>query len=201
MAFVMCLLFGAIALGGRMILQYRLTGDHGIRPPGVDSPRVEKVASRIFLLAFGGGVVLASLAYFDLYHAWRPGTLSFVFPGVTICLVGICLVSYSQFQMGASWRIGVDGDEVTELVTRGLYSRIRNPIYTGVFLFEMGLFLILPGALMAILVVMVVVAVHLQVRFVEEPYLRKHHGKRFEEYRRMTGTYWPKPGKGFFDSA
>jgi protein-S-isoprenylcysteine O-methyltransferase Ste14 len=37
----------------------------------------------------------------------------------------------SQYQMGNSWRVGVDPHETTELVSRGLFTVVRNPIFTA----------------------------------------------------------------------
>ena len=51
------------------------------------------------------------------------------------------LVVVSQTQMGASWGIGID-DRSTELVTRGLFGLVRNPIFSGLLLALLGFVLI-----------------------------------------------------------
>ena len=49
--------------------------------------------------------------------------------------------------MGASWRIGVDPEERTDLVRHRLYRSVRNPIFTGMVLFAAGQALLVPDAM------------------------------------------------------
>ena len=46
--------------------------------------------------------------------------------------------------MGASWRIGVDPEETTELVTGGVFGLCRNPIYTFMVIAWVGFALLVP---------------------------------------------------------
>jgi hypothetical protein len=46
--------------------------------------------------------------------------------GTVLALVGVSLIGIARFQLGKSFAIKA---EAHELVTRGLYSKIRNPIY------------------------------------------------------------------------
>ena len=112
--------------------------------------------------------------------------------GAAISLAGIALMIVSQYQMGAAWRFGVDPAEKTDLVTGGLYAFVRNPIYSGVFLFCIGLLVLLPHILMLIFLATAWLSIELQVRFVEEPHLRRLHGAAYEEYARQTGRYFPR---------
>ena len=101
--------------------------------------------------------------------------------------------------MGATWRFGVDESERTDLVTSGLYSIARNPIYTGVFLFGIGLLVLLPHVYMLFFLLLAYLSIELQVRFVEEPHLHRHmHGAAYEKYVNKTGRYFPRfiPGSG-----
>ena len=70
--------------------------------------------------------------------------------GVALCIFGILFSSYAQFAMGEQWRIGVDPDEKTKLVTKGIYGKIRNPIYTGCIVFGTGLLILSPHILFVI---------------------------------------------------
>jgi protein-S-isoprenylcysteine O-methyltransferase Ste14 len=49
-------------------------------------------------------------------------------------LAGLLVTLPAQRAIGESWRIGVDPDERTELVTAGLFGRLRTPIFTGMLL-------------------------------------------------------------------
>jgi protein-S-isoprenylcysteine O-methyltransferase Ste14 len=73
--------------------------------------------------------------------------------------------------MGDAWRIGVDPEERTELVTEGPLAMVRNPIYSAMIPTVLGLVLMVPNVLAIGAIVAIVVAIELQVRLVEEPYL------------------------------
>jgi protein-S-isoprenylcysteine O-methyltransferase Ste14 len=93
--------------------------------------------------------------------------------GVVIAVAGLPLIVVAQETMGDSWRVGVDPAERTELVTVGVYARCRNPIYTAIAMMAAGVALLVPNPVSLAAVGLYVVAVELQVRVVEEPYLRK----------------------------
>ena len=105
--------------------------------------------------------------------------------------VGIAVVVVAQLQMGASWRIGVDPDERTELIRDGLYRWSRNPIYAGMVAFCAGIALMLTEPWSAAATVLMLVGVEVQVRVVEEPYLRSVHGAAFEAWAAGTGRFVP----------
>ncbi|HSZ75684.1 MAG TPA: isoprenylcysteine carboxylmethyltransferase family protein, partial [Rhizomicrobium sp.] len=87
-----------------------------------------------------------------------------------------------QLGMGASWRVGIDSEHRTGLVTRGLYRFSRNPIYVGMFMVLLGVFLETPNAVTLALLFTLSVAVSTQVRL-EEDYLSQQHGAAYAAYR------------------
>ena len=106
--------------------------------------------------------------------------------GAAVAVAAVVLVAVAQLQMGSSWRIGVDLGERTELVRTGLYTEIRNPIYTGMVAFAVGQALLLPSGWTVAAVVAMTVGVQIQVRAVEEPYLVVAHGPAFARW-----ASWP----------
>ncbi len=64
--------------------------------------------------------------------------------GFVLCAMGIAGTFLAQMAMGASWRIGVDEDERTELVTAGVFRLCRNPIYTFMLIAWIGFALLVP---------------------------------------------------------
>jgi protein-S-isoprenylcysteine O-methyltransferase Ste14 len=97
--------------------------------------------------------------------------------------------------MGRSWRIGVDESSRTDLVTKGPFALVRNPIFSAMFLVFLGLLLLAPNAVALVGFVALVVAVELQVRFVEEPYLLRTHGGRYTDYASRVERFVPGAGK------
>lgn len=97
----------------------------------------------------------------------------------------------SQYQMGTSWRIRVDDSEKTELVTHGMFSLSRNPIYFGMLVVGLGFLVLVQHVAMLICYVLAYFGIDLQVRKIEEPHLKRVFGSAYEEYTRRINRYVP----------
>jgi protein-S-isoprenylcysteine O-methyltransferase Ste14 len=102
-------------------------------------------------------------------------------------LLGLSLIwtVIAQYQMGDSWRIGIDQDHTTLLVHRGLFRISRNPIFVGMITTLLGLFLVIPNAVTLVILVTGVAVIAIQVRL-EEAYLFELHGDDYAKYRRRV---------------
>ena len=101
----------------------------------------------------------------------------------------------AQAWIGSSWRVGVDEAERTELVVRGPFALVRNPIFSAMIPAFLGLALLAPNVLALAAFSVLVAAVELQVRFVEEPYLLRTHGERYAGYASQVGRFVPGVGR------
>jgi protein-S-isoprenylcysteine O-methyltransferase Ste14 len=115
--------------------------------------------------------------------------------GVATAAAGVLLTLAAQMSMGDSWRIGVDESERTELVTAGAFQLARNPIFTAMGVTAAGLTMMVPNALAVVGLLALVVALQLQVRGVEEPYLRATHGADYAAYASRVGRFVPQVGR------
>ncbi len=150
-------------------------------------------------LGASGGIVLSFLAPFASLNGWPLGELLIAnaglhIAGAAIAAIGILAGSLAQLSMGNSWRIGVDQDESTDLVTDGVFQWARNPIFTSMFVYLIGFTLVVPSFFTLITVLMFAVGIHLQVRFVEEPHLHRTHGKAYADYAARVGRFVPAVG-------
>ena len=192
MALIMTTLFVLVVVVGRVVLQYRLSGDHGIRFTRGPLFNSKRLASYFSGFAIAGTIIISALSAFSIIKPQvQLGNFGNVL-GLLFCIGGIVFTSLSQVKMGKEWRIGVDENERTELVCDGIYSLIRNPIYTGIMIFGMGLLLLVPHISMLTFAVFVYIAIEYHVRKIEEPYLRKLHGQVYDDYANSTGRYIPK---------
>lgn len=185
------IVFFAFAFGVRSYVQWRRTGATGFIRPRRESPTVEKLASAMFVSSI---VLLAAGPVADLAGTGRVealDTTAVAVVGFAIAVAGIVLTVWAQLSMGDSWRIGVDPAERTELVTRGAFGIVRNPIFTAMMLASFGLALLVPNVWSIAAVVVLVIGLEVQVRRVEEPYLRSVHGPLYEQYSRATGRFLP----------
>lgn len=110
----------------------------------------------------------------------------------SIQIVGLVLLAISfiwtliaQVQMSDSWRIGIDYEEKTKLVDNGVFALSRNPVFLGVVVFYIGIFLILPNTLSFTLVAVMFLTVQVQVRL-EEEYLLETHGDAYQAYKKKV---------------
>ena len=192
MALTIFITFLLLAVGGRIAIQYKFTGDHGIRLINPNSSRIAILSSILLLASFLSVFILTLLdATGILEPQIAPGRIMKI-AAMALSLTGIALTIFSQYQMGTAWRIGVDESEQTELVTNGLYSLMRNPIYSGVMLFGVGLLLLLPNIYMLLSILIGYLSIEFHVRYVEEPYLLRLHGLKFENYMNKTDRYLPR---------
>ena len=97
--------------------------------------------------------------------------------------------------MRDSWRIGLDLERRTALVTDGPYRFVRNPIYVCVFCASFALVAAVPNALAVAQLVATVVGFEWMVRWFEEPFLLEQHGAAYREYAARTGRFVPGLGR------
>lgn len=108
---------------------------------------------------------------------------------------GVLLTLAAQLSMGDSWRIRVDESERTAHVTEGAFRVARNPILTAMVITAIGLTMMVPNPLAIAGLAALLVALELQVRCVEEPYLRTVHGSTYLSYASHVGRFLPHLGR------
>jgi protein-S-isoprenylcysteine O-methyltransferase Ste14 len=182
-----------VLFGVRSWVQYRRTGSTGFR--GISGTPAEAGwwGGVLFIAAMVLGLAGPLLAVTGLVPSDAHPVLAVV--GLILALVGFAATLAGQTGMGASWRIGVDLDERTDLVTTGAFTHVRNPIFTAMALAQFGMVLLVPTWLSAAALAALIVAVELQVRAVEEPYLRLTHGEAYTTYAANTGRFVPGIGR------
>ena len=189
-------IFLLLAVGWRSFAQYRRTRDFGFRRPARDARPLEKFAGGLLaigavgLLASPGCTMVGLAAPISLFDRAAIHVL-----GLLLACFGIALAVWAEFEMGDSWRVGVDPAETTTLVKHGLFGQIRNPIYSGMLLFALGLFCLVPSLVSVAAAVVFAFGIQLQVRAVEEPYLARRHGLAYREYARTAGRFLPRVGR------
>ena len=114
-----------------------------------------------------------------LEHRWLRSI------GVLLLLLSLVWIVLAQAQMGEAWRIGIDTEHRTLLVQNGLFAISRNPIFVGMMVTLLGLFLTLPNAITLLTFVLGVVLIGVQVRL-EEDYLAQLHPEAYSDYRRRV---------------
>lgn len=108
--------------------------------------------------------------------------------GVALCMLGLILFLLSLISFGKSFRLGIDNKTPGQLVTTGVFSICRNPIYTSFGLILLGINLIYFNW---ILILYLFAGFWLFNRQVlrEEVFLKKIYGDEYFEYCKKVRRY------------
>jgi protein-S-isoprenylcysteine O-methyltransferase Ste14 len=186
-----------VAFGLKVWLHHKRTGKYGVQMPWRQGGFMGKLGAVLFSSAV---ISFAAAPLADL-----AGVLARIqfevapwlgYLGVALAVAGFLITLAGQAHIGDSWRVGVDNREVTALVTTGLYAHVRNPIFSGTLLGGAGLLLMTPNLLSILGMITLWLAIQLQVRWFEEPYLARTHRQKFLDYAGQTGRFVP--GVGIF---
>jgi protein-S-isoprenylcysteine O-methyltransferase Ste14 len=110
----------------------------------------------------------------------------------SVCLaLGLWLFARSHADLGTNWSITLEVRERHELITQGIYRRVRHPMYAALLLYSLGQALVLPnwiagpsyGVAMALLF-----ALRLGP---EERMMLEEFGEAYEAYRTRTKRLVP----------
>jgi protein-S-isoprenylcysteine O-methyltransferase Ste14 len=179
--FAFFMVFFAIALVLPTVRVWRQTG---LNP--VVLPQSDDVAGFVgtyfkLLIIFLGAYL--SLGALNVVRPIGPISLPEHTPIVGWCLLtaSIFWVVIAQFQMGISWRVGIDAETRTALIVHGLFQFSRNPIFLGMMIQLVGLFLAQPDAITFAILLTGYVLISIQIRG-EEQHLMDMHGMKYREY-------------------
>jgi protein-S-isoprenylcysteine O-methyltransferase Ste14 len=188
--------FFVLTLVVRAAIQRRRTGSTGLVGMLHGGGPLALFSGILFIGGMAAGVVAieavrsGALATIDALDSTPLHVL-----GLLMAVLGGTGVFLAQLGMGASWRIGVNHEERTDLVTGGWFSVIRNPIYTAMIVGWLGFALLVPTWLSFAAPLLVALGLELQVRYVEEPYLTRTHGEEYRAYGARVGRFFPGVGR------
>ncbi len=111
------------------------------------------------------------------------------FIGIMLTAIGVCIFILSTIFMKSSWRVGIDKNTKTTLVTNGIYKFSRNPAFVGFYFMFIGLFFTYTNIITLIVLVINVAAFHLLI-MQEEKHLLTTFGDEYESYKRKVPRYF-----------
>ena len=195
-----CLVLGALAcLGVLGISRGVMLSARGVRIFAIDRERTLREG-------------LADLAFLLCFFLWVYETLAFALPlnvhlvppqarvlvieamaakvlGTLAMTAGIAMYGLALRAFGSSWRLGIDRDRPGPLVTGGIFAHSRNPIYLGLTLLAVGVFLVMGRLVLLLLAIVFAVYFHFLVHR-EERFLRQHYGDAYRAYAQRVGRWW-----------
>lgn len=187
-----------LTFGVRVAVQLRRTGSTGLHGVPAAAPPLEWLAGALLVIGLAMAAAAPLLALLDVLEpiAELDGAIGHAV-GVVLAVCGVALTFGAQLSMGDAWRVGVDPEERTELVTDGPFKLVRNPIYSAMTPTFLGLALMVPSVLAIAGLLAIATAIEMQVRLVEEPYLLRAHDGDYASYAARVGRFLP--GIGLLD--
>lgn len=144
---------------------------------GQERPQRDPMKVNILSMA----ILLAALCVLGppyLHQPWPPLRIA----GAIIALAALALIVVARVQLGKAFSIRA---KATGLVTTGLYSRIRNPIYIFGCFFFLGLAMFLPAWWLLLVLVLVIPMQIVRARR-EAGVLEATFGDEYRRYRQQT---------------
>lgn len=149
---------------------------------------------RVFAFIFMLELVIVSI------YAFAPHWYKFLMPfwyleydilvyiGWALLFLSLVFVWLAQSDMRESWRIGIDEENKTELVTNGFFAISRNPIFLGIMIANVGLFFVLPNAFTLLITALSTISINTQIRL-EEEFLLKEYGEQYKQYQSKVNRW------------
>lgn len=108
--------------------------------------------------------------------------------GVFFCGGGLLLLLLSLVSFGRSFRVGIDVEHPDKLVTTGVFSISRNPIYLAFMFILVGQFLIFPDCIFLFYLIGAAALIHRQI-LREEACLKSLYGAEYTLYCNQVRRY------------
>ena len=126
------------------------------------------------------GVAICALVWQRLPSEWTAVRIA----GMGLLVVGFVLWTVARFQLGASFAVTA---QARQLVTRGLYSKLRNPIYVFGSCVIAGAILLFTKPL-GLLIFAVIIPLQIWRAGKESAVLEAAFGEEYRKYR--AGTWF-----------
>ena len=135
-------------------------------------------------------IIVSIYAFIPSWHKfllpfWYLESKTLVYIGWGLLFLSLIVVWLAQSNMKESWRIGIDEENKTQLVTSGFFSISRNPIFLGIMIANVGLFLVLPNAFTMLIIALSTVSINTQIRL-EEEHLEKTYSDSYVRYKKKV---------------
>lgn len=143
-------------------------------------------------------VLFSTIIYISLLlRIWGYNPIWFVelshssFPIIGSCVVtmGFVLGLWALYGLKDSWRVGIRYEQVTKLVTTGVYAFSRNPYFLSYRILILGYLLVFPSVLLLGLYLALIAIFHLMIKE-EEKYLEATHGEEYRDYCKKVSRYF-----------
>jgi protein-S-isoprenylcysteine O-methyltransferase Ste14 len=105
--------------------------------------------------------------------------------GLVLNVIGLIIWWSAKLTLAENWDAGYGKPKIKKLVIEGIYSKICHPLYWGINLTLLGLAIMHPKNWFIIIILLIVIYFFRRMN-IEDKYLLKKLGKKYQEYKRKT---------------
>jgi protein-S-isoprenylcysteine O-methyltransferase Ste14 len=109
---------------------------------------------------------------------------------IILHLISNGIIFLGFYLMYKGWML-IYGAKGEKLITEGVYSRVRHPQYSGLFLITVG-FLIQWPTLITLIMWLILIFAYYKLAMREEKDLEKQFGEEFLDYKKKVPAFTPK---------
>ena len=189
----------SVFLAGRIFYGIYFTKKIAQKRKGIQTTQLgrgkEKVVRRIELIMSAATLLLVPVEVVSIFSGWNHMPSPVRFAGAIMGLAGDLIFLVAVLTMRDSWRAGIPETDKTEFVSQGIYQYSRNPAFLGFDLMYTGILLMYFNGILLLFTIWAIVMLHLQI-LQEEKYLETVFGEEYCAYRKRTGRYFGRQGRG-----
>lgn len=126
---------------------------------------------------------------FSIYFNTTMFPRSIRMVGILLGMMGDIIFIISVLTMKESWRAGVSYEEKTDLITDGIYQISRNPAFLGFDLVYIGMCFLFFNPVLVVISFLAIIMFHLQIKYVEEPFLKQEFKEQYLQYYQQVNRY------------
>lgn len=112
--------------------------------------------------------------------------------GTLVMIAALILFWRSHADLGINWSVTLELRDGHDLVTRGVYTRVRHPMYAAILLFCIAQGLLLENGLAGWTALFTFGCMYFFRAHREEAMMIEHFGDLYREYMRQTGRLLPR---------
>ena len=110
------------------------------------------------------------------------------FAGAVVIFAGLLVFCLALISFKSSWRVGIDTVAPGDLITTGIFSVSRNPIFLSMDLYFLGTFLIYSNLFFLLCFVCIALGFQFQIHQ-EETFLIERYGDSYRSYMTQVNRY------------
>lgn len=160
-----------------------------VKPTRERQPLARELRHRLLLWA-AIALLLVPVRAFGLGHRTLPHTALLQALAAALTVLGLAGAVWARRTLGGNWSIAVTLKEDHELVQRGPYRWVRNPIYTSLLLMFAGTALAISLVRGWVAVALAFLSFSIKLRH-EEALLQRQFPAAFADYRRRVKALIP----------